>query len=325
VAEFAESDFLPHVQSRFADKRSTLAYYEIQARHLTGRPPLAGAPIGALTPEIVSGFVAKRRGADYQVFSINRALQVLRRMRRLAVEWGRVEKAMAPISLLPGERRRERVLSPAEEAAYLQAAHAIGEKRLEAYTRALKGIRATQRGQRPTEPEDPFLLRDVATILLDEGIRPEECHRLEWEQIRDGAMHVPFGKTVNARRSISLTNRVAALLDVRKAAATSQWVFPATTESGHIEQSSLKKAARDGVQDRRHRILSALHVPPHMPDAVVRVHGPVHAGVLCGTQRFCDDPPVRSPEPGERPGSHGTGARGAGWAQFRAQWRDRQF
>ena len=69
----------------------------------------------------------------------------------------------------------------------------------------------------------------------------EECHRLEWEQIRDGAMLVPFGKTVNARRSISLTNRVAALLDIRKAASTSQWVFPATTESGHIEQSSLKK------------------------------------------------------------------------------------
>ena len=241
VAEFAEGDFLPHVRSRFADKRSTLAYYVIQVGHLTGYPPLASAPVDAITPEIISGFVAKCRAADYQVSSINRALQVLRRMRRLAVEWGRVEKAMVPISLLPGERRRERVLSPAEEAAYLQAAQAIGEKRLEAYTRALKGIRATQRGKRPIEPEDPFRLRDVATVLLDEGIRPEECHRLEWEQIRGGAMHVPFGKTPNARRSIPLTNRVAALLDIRKAASTSQWVFPARTESGHIEQSSIKK------------------------------------------------------------------------------------
>jgi hypothetical protein len=43
---------------------------------------------------------------------------------------------MVPISLLPGEHRRERVLSPAEETAYLQATHAIGEKLLDAYTRA---------------------------------------------------------------------------------------------------------------------------------------------------------------------------------------------
>jgi len=241
VAEFAESDSLPHVRSRFADKRSTLTYYEIQVRHLTRYAPLATAPIDAVTPEIISGFVAKCRAAGYQVSSINRALQVLRRMRRLAVQWERVEKPMMPISLLPGERRRERVLSPTEEAAYLQAAHAIGQERLEAYARALKGIRATQRGQRPSEPEDPFRMRDVAAILLDEGIRPEECHRLEWEQIRDGAMHVPFGKTASARRSIPLTKRVAALLDIRKAASTSRWVFPAPTETGHIGQSSLKK------------------------------------------------------------------------------------
>ncbi len=39
LAEFSESDFLPHVRSHFADKRSTLAYYEIQVRHLTGYPP----------------------------------------------------------------------------------------------------------------------------------------------------------------------------------------------------------------------------------------------------------------------------------------------
>jgi integrase len=241
VAEFAENDFLPHVRSRFADKRSTLAYYQIQVGHLTDYSPLASAPVDAVTPEIVSGFVAKCRAADYQVSSINRALQVLRRMRRLAVEWGRVEKAMVPISLLPGERRRERVVSTSEEAEYLQAAQAIGEKRLEGYSHALKGIRATQRGKPPIEPEDPFLLRDVATILLDEGIRPEECHRLEWDQIRDGAMHVPFGKTANARRSIPLTNRVGALLEMRKATSTWQWVFPAQTQSGHIEQSSLKK------------------------------------------------------------------------------------
>jgi len=181
VAEFAEKDFLPHVRSRFADKRSTLAYYGIQVGHLIAYPPLATAPIDSVTPDIISGFVDKCRAAEYEVSSINRALQVLRRMRRLAVEWGRVEKAMVPISLLPGERRRERVLSPAEENTYLEAARTIGEKILEAYTRAKKGIRATQRGQRPNEPEDPFRMRDVASVLLDCGLRPEECQSRTWK------------------------------------------------------------------------------------------------------------------------------------------------
>ncbi|MGA2742493.1 MAG: hypothetical protein ABSG65_34275, partial [Bryobacteraceae bacterium] len=84
VAEFAEKDFLPHVRSRFADKRSTLAYYGIQVGHLIAYPPLATAPVDAVTPEIISGFVDKCRAAEYEVSSINRALQVLRRMRRLA-------------------------------------------------------------------------------------------------------------------------------------------------------------------------------------------------------------------------------------------------
>ena len=57
------------------------------------------------------------------------------------------------------------------------------------------------------KPEDPFLLRDVAFVLLDCGVRPEECYRLQWEQVRDGALHVVYGKTANARRSIPLTAR----------------------------------------------------------------------------------------------------------------------
>ena len=111
----------------------------------------------------------------------------LRRMLRLAVEWGKSEKAAPRVLLLPGERRRERVLSPAEEAAYLKATQQIGDGILAAYERALEGIRATARDEQPIKPDDPFLLRDVATVLLDCGLRPEECYRLRWEHVRDNA------------------------------------------------------------------------------------------------------------------------------------------
>jgi integrase len=59
--------------------------------------------------------------------------------------------------------------------------------------------------------------------------------------VRDGAVHVPFGKTQNARRSVPLTPRTTTLLEMRRSAHGVEWVFPASTRSGHIEKSTLKK------------------------------------------------------------------------------------
>jgi hypothetical protein len=85
-------------------------------------------------------------------------------MLRLAVEWNKVERALPKVEMIRGENRRERVLSVEEESRYLDAAAKVGEDIQAAYQRALGGIRATMRGQKPTRPEDPFLLRDVATL-----------------------------------------------------------------------------------------------------------------------------------------------------------------
>ena len=210
---------------------------------------MGAAPVDAVTPDIVSGFVAKWKEAEYQISSINRALQVMRRMLRLAVEWGHSEKAAPRVSLLPGERRRERVLSLTEEAAYLEGTRTIGERLLEDYRRALEGVRAKDRGEQPIKTEDPYLLRDAATILLDCGLRPEECYRLRLEHVRASALHIPYGKTANARRSIPLSKRAEAVLEMRRPAAASDWVFAAPTKSGHIEQSSLRKQHKTACTD----------------------------------------------------------------------------
>jgi len=162
-------------------------------------------------------------------------------MLHLAVEWGRVERIPARISLLPGERQRDRVLSIEEETAYLNAASEIGAGSLADYENALGGIRAKKRGQQPIKPADAFLLRDVATVLLDCGLRPEECHRLRWRNVRDGNLTVPFGKTENATRIIPMAKRAAGVLEMRRTIAPCEWVFPAPTRSGHINQSSIKK------------------------------------------------------------------------------------
>jgi site-specific recombinase XerD len=94
---------------------------------------LAGVKLNEIPAEVIAGFIEKQREANYEVSSINRALQVLRRAFHLALEWGKVEKLPTRISLVPGERRRDRVLSEGDENAFLKAACEIGDAIIEAH------------------------------------------------------------------------------------------------------------------------------------------------------------------------------------------------
>lgn len=241
MKDFIERDFRPFVESRFHSKLKTLEYYRNGLKNLTGYTPLAECELDAITSEKITGFVSKRQDAGLKVSTINRQLEVLRRVLKLATKWGKVERAPPSVEMLPGENHRELVLSTDEETRYLNAAATMGTEIEEAYQSALEGIRATKRGQRPIQPTDAFLLRDVSTILIDCGVRPEECFRLRWEYVRDGAVHVPFGKTESARRTIPLTQRAIGQIEMRRQASAGPWIFPAPTKSGHIEKSSLKK------------------------------------------------------------------------------------
>jgi integrase len=209
LRDFAEGDFLSYVRSTFAPKPKTAAYYRYGVKSLLADEKLARERLDAITSEKIASYVAKRQEAGLQVASINRELQVLRRMFNVAQEWGKVEKVLPRVRMLSGERHRERVLSVHEEKRYLDEAGA--------------------------------LVRDVATILLDCGLRPEECFRLKWENIRDGAIEIQYGKTDNARRRIVFLQRVAGVMEMRRTNASSEWVFPAATKSGHIEPGSLKR------------------------------------------------------------------------------------
>jgi len=239
LRQFAQGDFLPFVGSTFAAKIKTRAYYEYGVKSLLAYEKLASEPIDGITSEKVAGFVAKRQEAGLQIASINRELQVLRRMFHLAQEWGKVERVLPRVRMIPGEAHRDRVISATEEKAYLDGARVIGTAMLEGYQRALEGLRAG-RGDVPIKPRDPFLLRDVTTILLDCGVRPDECFRLRWENDQNGVIEITYGKTDNARRRIPLSPRTQSVLEMRHGQIEGPWIFPAPTKSGHIEPSSLQ-------------------------------------------------------------------------------------
>ena len=114
-------------------------------------------------------------------------LRAVRVVLNLAVRWGVI--ASAPkMTLLRGERQRDRVVTQEEEARYIAAAG---------------------------EP-----LGSLATVLVDTGLRPEECFRLCWEDInfsggRYSILRVLRGKTKAARRALPLSARVRDLLSTR--------------------------------------------------------------------------------------------------------------
>jgi integrase len=216
LRQFIKDEFLPWAQATFKAKRNTFVWYAGGAKRICEFEPLANARMDQITGEKIAAYVAKRQTKGLGITAINRELQILRRMTRLAVEWRHIEGA-PKIRMLPGETRRERVLTRDEEARYLAAA--------------------------------PEPLASVATVLLDSGMRPEECFRLRWESVtwangRHGTVLVTHGKTAAARRVLPMTPRVRLALEAGWASANEPlegWIWPAATRSGHIEPSSLRK------------------------------------------------------------------------------------
>jgi integrase len=193
----------------------TWLWYGFGIDSLKNSKTLANLTLNEIGPESVAEYAAERLRDGLQISSVNSCLRALRRVLRLAVEWGALE-ASPRVKFLSGENRRERVVNPKEEELYLAAALP--------------------------------LLHDVSVLLFDTGMRPDECHTLRWENIswdvgRNGVLLIAKGKTKAARRVLPLSPRVRMVLEDRWKAAgepADGWVWPAKTKDGHINHDSLK-------------------------------------------------------------------------------------
>ena len=217
LTAFCEQRLEPWARSSFEKNTpNNWLWYRAGIRSLLRYKPLAAAKLDAIGNELAAEFASHRLADGREVSTANSSLRVLRRALRLAKQWGVLE-AFPAISLLPGERHRERVVSIEEETKYLEGA--------------------------------PEPLKSIATLLADTGLRPEECYRLRWENINwgngsNGTLLVTQGKTGAARRVLYLTPRVRFILETRWEFAcrpSDGWVWPAPTKCGHVDHSSLKK------------------------------------------------------------------------------------
>jgi integrase len=218
LVDFIDSRFAPWARSTFetSSLKTWRDFYKVGIHAIKEYKELASLRLDEITSERASEFAAYRQGKGRKISTVNSSLRVLRRILGLAVEWGLMESA-PKIKKLPGERHREHVVMHDEEAKYLAAAQ---------------------------EP-----LGSVASVLVDTGLRPEECFRMRWEGItwsngRYGTFLVTHGKTTAARRLLPMTSRVRTILENRWESAKRPlegWVWPAPTHSGHLEASSIKK------------------------------------------------------------------------------------
>lgn len=71
-------------------------------------------------------------------------------------------------------------------------------------------------------------LRDIASLMLETGMRPEEIYRLKKENVNlvEGWVFNPYGKTKAARRKVPLTSNAVELLRFRFEGAKGAYLFP---------------------------------------------------------------------------------------------------
>jgi integrase len=229
LAAFTTDTFIPYVRVQKADKPATVLFYEQRAESLLKDKTIRALSLDQVEADHLTAFKAKRRATGYSVSTVNRDLATLRRILHVAVEQKVIAALPLKIKLLGGENKREYVLSEQIEPAYLAAC----------------------------EP----LMYHVALVMIDCALRPDEIHRLRWnDHVRNDAIEVHFGKGAGTRRRVEMTERLVSALATWKQTQEAEakksklpksaWVFPAPTKAGHIDANSYRdqhKKAMKGV------------------------------------------------------------------------------
>jgi integrase len=172
-----------------------------------------GKWLDQITPEIVEHFRLVRLheerknandGSTVSPATVNRALETLRLI------FNHLElKSPTRKEMFFDEEGKTRVVSVREELAYFR------------------------------ETSQP--LRDIATVILQTGMRPDEVFRMEVRNLDFGRRTIfnPSGKTKAAKRAIPMTNEVFEILRNRSKETRSRWVFSSPAGPGRPARPDL--------------------------------------------------------------------------------------
>jgi integrase len=204
-----EKRFLAYLPARVAPR--TLAFYTDYWKPLMAFEPIASAKLHRIDPVLIDRFVTYRAAQGVSVTAVNHSLRTLRHALHLAVEWHLIQK-VPKIRLLPGERQREFVVT---------------ENLL---TQFIGHARAP--------------LARLIVFLIDTGLRITEACDLEWSSVSlepgNAYVRVEKGKTKYSRRTVPLTERARAVLEVRYKFTHPNRVDSETGELLPVEQHGVR-------------------------------------------------------------------------------------
>ena len=191
--DFVDHEFLPWSKKQHEAHPRTHLRYRVSAQRLI--ESFGEHPLEAITTGEVEKFKVER-SEEISRAGTNRDLAALRVMLNYAVRQGSiVRNPVEGVRFLPEGPGIMRVVSHEEQQRYLVAA-------------------------RP-------LLRDVAILIVETGMRPEEVFTIRQENLHLDRRYlaVPRGKTGFARRNVPLTDAAMEVLKRRLAGAEGPYLF----------------------------------------------------------------------------------------------------
>ena len=189
LRRYLHDNIIPWAEAQFSAKPKTLKWYRNECKILAEYKPLADSKLDAIKGSSLVGFKSARLKQGRAIATVNSTIRALRAVLNHAIEDGLIDVA-PKFKILPGANVRSWILSPELEPKYLDVC---------------------------TEP-----LRTVATIILDAGLRPDECFRLKWENLRDGLIVIHKGG--GSRRMIPASQRILGVLAMRKTSSSGDWI-----------------------------------------------------------------------------------------------------
>lgn len=218
--EFLEGKFLAHVRQHNADKPRTVGFYREKVTRLLKYKPFTSLRLSQIDEGVIDDYCRACHGS-VAVATINGDISTLRKALILAHDW-RLIARRPKIKNVPGAKGREFVLDGPLETLYLSLAE--------------------------------YPLKEAAILMLDLGLRPEECLSLLKTDVTDEAVIVWEGKTKNAGRALPQTDRTRRAIELLCALwPDSPFLFPGR-KGKHYNRKSL---------DNLHSMLRERHdLPP---------------------------------------------------------------
>src|SRR5450631_1325600 len=239
--------FLSWSEGEHDSHPATHRRYKVSSIALLGH--FGDKPLDQITTEDVEGFKATRAmesatakgkekgkrkstGKRIRPATLNRELACLKALFNHALKSDfTFRNPVSRVDFLPENNEQTRVLNYDEQGRYLAAASPM--------------------------------LRDVATLMLETGMRPEEVYRIRPGNVNvaGGFLVNPFGKTKAARRRVPLTTTAKSVLARRMAGLEAPFLFQCDTDAlrpvpkvnnAHDRAVKDSKVAKFRLYDLRH-------------------------------------------------------------------------